>query len=76
MSDRNVIEEVEARLEYVPRWRLILGVLLLLPPFTLLGLILLTYELFKAGKRVREVENETLIAEGTASTEKSDGGAE
>lgn len=56
MSQRNVIEEVEARIEYIPRWRLILGVILLIPPVSVLGMAFLGYELYKAGKRLQEDE--------------------
>ncbi|AHG01058.1 hypothetical protein HALLA_14760 [Halostagnicola larsenii XH-48] len=61
MSDRNAIEELEARLGFVPRRRLVLGVVLLIPPFTILGVALLGYELLRAGKPLREAENERLI---------------
>ena len=54
MSQRNVIEEVEARMEYVPRRRLILGLILLIPPISMLGMGFWGYELYKAGKRLRE----------------------
>lgn len=56
MSQRNVIEEVEARLEYIPRWRLILGAVLLIPRISILGMVFLGYELYKAGKRLQEDE--------------------
>lgn len=61
MSDRNAIEELEARLSFVPRRRLILGIILLIPPLTILGVALLGYELMQAGKPLREAENERLI---------------
>ncbi|MFW6003072.1 MAG: hypothetical protein ACOCPT_01465 [Halanaeroarchaeum sp.] len=59
MSERNVIEEIEARIEYIPRWKIILGVLLLLPPVTIFGMGFLIYELHQAGKRLREDETGT-----------------
>ncbi|MDJ1431639.1 hypothetical protein [Halostagnicola sp. A-GB9-2] len=61
MSDRNVIEELEARLEFVPRERLILGIVLLIPPLTVLGVALLGYEIMRAGEPLREAEGERLI---------------
>ncbi|WP_435064961.1 hypothetical protein [Halobaculum sp. EA56] len=66
MSDRNVIEEVEARIAYVPRWRLVLGVVLLVPPATVLGMALLGYELYRAGERLRAAEGESLVADGAS----------
>ena len=54
MSNRNLLEEIEARLEYVPRWNRIVGGLLLLPPFTVLGIVLLGRELLNAGEKLRE----------------------
>lgn len=56
MNQRNAIEELEARLTYVPRWRLVLGVVLLVPPISVLGMALLTYELYRAGERLQEAE--------------------
>ena len=68
MSDRTLIEEVEARIEYVPRWRLILGVVLLIPPASVLGRALLGYDLYRAGEKLRAAEGESLVDDG-ASTE-------
>lgn len=65
MSQRNIIEEVEARMQYIPRWKLILGVILLIPPISILGMAFLTYELYKAGEPLREDENESLTAQET-----------
>lgn len=59
MSERNVIEEIEARIEYIPRWKIILGVILLIPPLTVLGIGLFIYELYQAGKRLRDDETGT-----------------
>ena len=59
MSDRNLIEEVEARFAYVPRWKKILGVILLIPPISILGMALFTYELYQAGKKLRADESGT-----------------
>lgn len=56
MSERNIIEEIELRIEYIPRWRLYLGIILLIPPISILGMVLLTYELYKAGERVPETD--------------------
>ncbi|WP_058994393.1 hypothetical protein [Haloarcula sp. CBA1127] len=56
MDQRNLIEEVEARLEYIPRWKKILGVALLIPPISILGMAFFTYELYQAGKELREDE--------------------
>ncbi len=53
MSQRNAIEEIEARLEYVPRWKIILGAILLIPPVSILGMGLFAYELYQAGKKLR-----------------------
>lgn len=58
MSERNVIEEIELRIQYIPRWKLILGIILLIPPISILGMILLTYELYKAGKVMQEEDCE------------------
>ncbi|MFB6119723.1 MAG: hypothetical protein ABEJ68_01240 [Halobacteriaceae archaeon] len=63
MSDRNVIEELEVRLAFVPRWNRVVGALLLIPPFTPLGVVLLGYELYRAGPRLRAAEGETLVSE-------------
>lgn len=52
MSPRNIVEEVGARVEYIPRWRLILGVIFQIPPVSVLGMAFLGYELYKAGKRL------------------------
>jgi hypothetical protein len=65
MSERNLIEEIEARLEYIPRWKLILGVLLLIPPVTILGMGFLVYELYQGGKRLREDETGTPSVRGS-----------
>lgn len=73
MSERNLIEEVEARLRYVPRWRLILGVVLLIPPFSVLGMAILTYELLRAGEPLRAAEDEALTAVEAAETAESAG---
>lgn len=59
MGQRNVIEEIEARLDYIPRWRMILGVILLIPPITILGMGFFTYELHRAGKKLRADETGT-----------------
>jgi hypothetical protein len=61
MTQRNLLEEVEARLRYVPRWRLILGVVLLIPPFSIVGMAILAYEFLRAGEPLREAEGESLV---------------
>lgn len=58
MSDRNVIEELEARAEHIDRWKLVLGLVLLIPPFSIIGIVVLAYLLYKAGDRLREAEAE------------------
>lgn len=52
MSDGNLIEEIEIRMEHVARWKLILGVILLIPPFSILGVLLLAYFLYRAGLKL------------------------
>lgn len=59
MSERNIIKEIEARLEYIPRWKIILAVILLIPPVTVLGMGLFIYFLYQGGKRLREDETGT-----------------
>ncbi len=66
MSQRNLIEEVEARLVYIPRWKKILGIVLLIPPISILGMAFLTYELHQAGDTLREEET------GSSSVTKTD----
>lgn len=66
MSQRNIVEEIEARFEYIPRWKIILGVILLIPPISILGMGFFTYELYQAGKKLREDET------GTPSVTKSE----
>ena len=56
MSQRNIIEEIEARFEYIPRWKIILGVILLIPQISILEMGFFAYELYKTGKRLREDE--------------------
>jgi hypothetical protein len=56
MSERNIIKEIEARLEYIARWKIILAVILLIPPVSILGIGLFTYLLYQGGKRLREDE--------------------
>jgi ABC-type Na+ efflux pump permease subunit len=68
MSQRNLLEEVEARLRYVPRWRLILGIVLLIPPFSIVGMAILAYEFLRAGEPLREAEGESLVG-GDAAAE-------
>ncbi len=65
MSERNIIEEIEARLEYIPRWKIILGVILLIPPVTILGMGFLIYQLYQGGKRLREDETGTSSVGGS-----------
>lgn len=65
MSQRNTIEEVEARLQYIPRWKLILGLLLLIPPISIVGMAFLTYELHKAGEPLRADKNQPVTAQET-----------
>ena len=52
MTERNTIEEVELRIKQIPRWRLILGVILLIPPISIIGMAFLTYEIYKSGERI------------------------
>lgn len=66
MAERNIIEEIEARVEYIPRWKIILGVILLIPPISILGIGFFTYELYQAGKKLRKDET------GTTTVTKSD----
>lgn len=51
MSERNSIEEIEFRIRQLPRWKLVVGVVLLIPPISILGMVFFTYELYKIGKR-------------------------
>ena len=46
------IDEIEARAIVISRWKWIVGLLLLIPPLTLLGLVFLLYQFHEAGKRV------------------------
>jgi hypothetical protein len=66
MSNRNIIEEVEARLEYMPRWKKILGIILLIPPISILGMAFFAYELYQAGKKLRADETGTPSVTKTA----------
>ncbi|GAA3880666.1 hypothetical protein [Haloarcula argentinensis] len=66
MSKRNLIEEIEARIEYIPKRKIILGLILLIPPISILGMGLFTYELYQAGKKLQEEET------GTPSVAESD----
>lgn len=57
MSDRNLIEELEARAEHVDTWKLVLGVVLLVfPPTALVGLVVLAYLFYKAGERLDGID--------------------
>lgn len=62
MSERNFIEEIEARFTYIPRWKIILGVILLIPPISILGIAFFAYELHKAGTKLETDEAETSSA--------------
>lgn len=58
----NVIEEVEARFEYSPRWKVVLGVIPLIPPISVLGMGFFAYESYNAGERLRGDESKTPAA--------------
>lgn len=65
MNERNFIEEIEARLEYIPRWKIILGVVLLIPPVSVLGMGFLIYQLYQGGKKLRADETGTPTVEAS-----------
>ena len=46
------IDEIEARAIVISRWKWVVGLLLLIPPVTLLGLVFLLYQFHEAGERV------------------------
>ena len=46
------IDEIEARAIVISRWKWVVGLLLLIPPLTLLGLVFLLYQFHEAGERV------------------------
>ena len=46
------IDEIETRAIVISRWKWVVGLLLLIPPLTLLGLVFLLYQFHEAGERV------------------------
>jgi hypothetical protein len=46
------IHEIEARAVVISRWKLLVGLLLLIPPLTLLGVVFLLYQFHEAGEGV------------------------
>ena len=46
------IDEIETRAVVISRWKLLVGLLVLIPPLTPLGVVFLLYQFHEAGERV------------------------